>query len=79
MTKINNRKGSTSRSCVSSTLQSSNEDEPTTEQVQYQDKVTEVDERTPDLHSKQGNTDITDLVVVDEVTQCEVCKEHHGK
>ena len=45
----------------------------------YQVKGTEVDERAADLYSKQGLTDITELVVIDETTQCEKCKEHDAK
>ena len=36
------------------------------ELLQHQEQGTEVDARTAELHSKQGNTDITELVVIDE-------------
>ena len=39
----------------------------------------EVDDRTAELYSKQGNCDITELVVTDEVTQCEICEEHMAR
>ena len=42
-------------------------------------KGTEEDERTTELYSKQGNTDITELVGIDEMTQSEICKEHNAK
>ena len=42
-------------------------------------KSTEVDERTAELCSKQGNTDITELVVIDEMPQFKICKEHSTK
>ena len=38
-----------------------------------------MNERTAELYSKQGNTDITELVDIDETTQCENCKEHDAK
>ena len=47
----------------------------TKELLQYQEKDTDVDERTAELYSKQGNTDVIELEVIDEMTQCEVCKE----
>ena len=40
---------------------------------QYQEEGTEVDERTAELYSKQGNADI------DETTQCKNCKENNPK
>ena len=49
------------RSCISFMLQGPNEDELTNKILQYQEKGTEVDERTAELYSKQGNTDITEL------------------
>ena len=42
-------------------------------------KGTEVEARTAELHSKQGNTDITELIVTDGTTQCEKCKETQCK
>ena len=38
-----------------------------------------MDARTAELYSKQGNIDIIELVVIDETTQCEKCKEHIAK
>ena len=58
------------RSCV--ILLSPNKDEPTEELLLYQEKSTEVDERTTEVHSEQGNTGSTELVVMDEMTQCEI-------
>ena len=45
---------------------------------QRQEKGTEVDVRA-ELYSKQGNTDFTELTVLDVMTQCEACKEHNLK
>ena len=28
------------------------------------------------LHSEEGNTDITEVIVIDEIARCKVCKEH---
>ena len=39
----------------------------------------EVNTRTAELSSEQGNTDFTVLVVIDETTQCGKCKEHNAK
>ena len=41
------------------------------ELLQYQVKGTEVNTRTPELYSEQGNTD--------EMIQCKVCKRHNAK
>ena len=38
-----------------------------------------MDARKAELYSKPGNTDITELVVIDVTTQCEKCKEHNAK
>ena len=66
------------RICVNIALHSPN-DEPTTGGIQHQAKGTEVGRRTADLYRKQGNTDITELVVINEMSQCEACKEHNAK
>ena len=55
------------------------ENELENKQVQYQEKCTEVDGRTAELYSKQGNIDITEFVVIDEITQCKVCEEYNAK
>ena len=50
------------------------------ELLQHQAKGTELDERTAELHCKQGNSGITDLaVIIDEMKQCKICKEHNTK
>ena len=46
-----------------------------TELLQCQSKDTEVTERTTELLSKQGNTDIAELAVISETTQSETCKD----
>ena len=46
---------------------------------QYQQMGTEVDARTVELYSKQGNTDIKEHLIIDEMTQCEICDEHHAR
>ena len=30
------------------------------------------------LHSEEGNTDITEVVVIDEMTRCKFCNEHNA-
>ena len=45
--------------CANSISPAFHEDEPEKELLQYQIQGTEVDERTAELHSKQGNTDVT--------------------
>ena len=57
-------------------MQSPNKDELTKELLQYQQEGTEVDERTAELYSTFGNTDI---MIIDEMTQFEACKEHNAK
>ena len=47
--------------------------------LEYQEKGTEVNTRTAKLYSKQGSTDLTVLMVVDEMTQCKVCREHNAE
>ena len=42
-------------------------------------KGMEVNARTAELYSEQCNTDITELAVIDETTQCEKCKEHNAE
>ena len=42
-------------------------------------KGTEVDKRTSKLYSKQGNIDITEPMTFDEMTQCDMCKEHNAR
>ena len=46
---------------------------------QFQRKDTGVNERTAELYSKRGQTNLSGLVVIDETTQCEKCKEHMQK
>ena len=69
----------TTRKCVNFISQSPTKDEITNELLQFQEKGTEVDERTAELYSLQGNIDITEVVVVDEMTQCKTCLEHNAK
>ena len=40
--------------------------------------IERVDERTAKLYREQGYIDITALVVLDEMTQCEACKKHNA-
>ena len=42
-------------------------------------KDTDVNERTAELYSKQGNKDVTELAVFDETTQCETRRRHNAK
>ena len=60
-------------------LQTPYRNELENKQVQYQEEGTEVDARTAELYSKQGNIDITEFVVIDETKQCEKCREHNAK
>ena len=39
----------------------------------------EVDKRSAKLHTKQVNTDITELMISDETTQCEKNKDDNAK
>ena len=39
----------------------------------------EMDERTAELYSEQGDADITELVDMDEMTTCDSYKEHNAK
>ena len=66
-------------SCVIFIVQSPNKDELTKELLQYQEEGTGVDERTAELYSEQGNDDITELVICEETTQCEICQKHNRK
>ena len=81
LTQVNNRtrldpKGSG----LNFVLHCPNKDEPTKELLQYQEKGTEVDERTAEAHSKQENTDITELVLIDDMTvRCLPRKQCQGK
>ena len=43
------------------------------------ERGTEVNTRTAELCSKQGNTDISELPVIDATTQCEKCKEPNAE
>ena len=65
--------------CVNFVLHCPNQDEPTKGPLQYQEKGTEVVAHTAELQSKEGNTDISEPVVIDETAQCEKCKEHNAK
>ena len=60
-------------------MQSPNNGGLTREMLRSQEKGTEVDKRTAALYSEQGNLDITELVVIDETTQCEKCQKHDAK
>ena len=57
------------RNCVSSILQAPHTQEMDKIICQYQDKGTEVNARTAELYSKQGNIDITELVVIDTIAK----------
>ena len=52
------------KGCVNFILQSPNKDELTQKLRKYQDKSTEVDERTAELYSEQGNAHITELIAI---------------
>ena len=67
------------RNCVRSSLPALGRKEVEEEPLQCQRKDKEVNERTAELHSKDGNTDTTELVVIDETTQCETCKTPNAK
>ena len=41
----------------------------------YQEKGTEVGSDTAALYSEEGNAVITELVAIDETTQCEKCQQ----
>ena len=43
---------------------------------QCQEKDTEVNVRTAESYSEQGNTGLTELTVIDEMTQCKACKRY---
>ena len=49
------------------------------ELLQYQEKGTEANARTAVLYSKLGNTDFSELVVIDEMIQCTVCNDTISK
>ena len=68
-TKINNRKGSISSRVVLTSYSN----------LKNGEEGTEVDECTAELYCRQGHTDTTGLVVIDETTQCEKCKEHDAE
>ena len=65
LTQIKNKRGSISSGTVHSILQIPHRNK-LTKQLQYQGKGTEVDARTVELYSKQGNSDIPELIVIDE-------------
>ena len=44
--------------------------------LQYQEKGSEVNARTAEWHSAQGNADLSDLMVIDDLVQCKACKIH---
>ena len=47
--------------------------------LQCQRKDTEVNERIVEMYSELVNTDITELVVIDESSQCETCKRQNAR
>ena len=68
------------RSCVNSILNPLlHRNEIEEELLQYQGKRTEVNARTAEMLSEQGNSDLTELVVIGVTTQCEACEEHIAK
>ena len=58
------------RNCVNSILQAPHRQKHEEELLECQEKDTQVNKRTAELYSEQRDTDITELVVIDE-TQCE--------
>ena len=60
------------RKCVTSIPQALRRKELEEELLQCQDKDAEVNERTAELYSKQGNSDITELLIFDDILQCKV-------
>ena len=76
LTKINVRKAQNIRICSDSILHLLPREELEEELLQDHEKGIEVNARTAELYSKQGNTDITEI---DETTQCGNCKEHIEK
>ena len=54
-------------------------DELTKELLQYQEKGTEVNARTVEVYCKHGNTDISELMVIDEIARSALCQEHNAK
>ena len=67
------------RHCVDSILHALHRKELEAEQYQCQRKFLEVNESTAGLYSKQGNTDFSEHMVVDEMIQFEVCKKTQCK
>ena len=57
-------------------LQTPHRKEHEEELIQYQVKGTEVKARTGELYSEQGNTDLSELTVIDAMIQCIACKKH---
>ena len=47
--------------------------------LEYQERGTEENERTAELYSEQGKTDLIELMMIDETMQCAVCQEHNPK
>ena len=64
---------------VLTTTRPPNKDELTKELLQNQTQGTDIYERTAGLYSEQGNTDISELMVIDEMTQCDISEEHYAK
>ena len=74
LAKINNRKGSVSSGVVLISFCNQKKECANNEaSFSIKKKGVEVDERTAELHSKKGNTDISELVVIDEMTQWSPC------
>ena len=40
---------------------------------------TEVKDRTAELYSELGNSEITELLIIDQTMQCEMCRDRNGK
>ena len=65
--------------CANFIVQSPNKNELGKELLQYQQKGADTDKRTEELYNEQGNFDITGLMVIDEMTQRDVCPDHSAK
>ena len=62
-------------SSVSLIMQSPNKDELKEKLLQYQRRGTAMDKRTAELYCEQGNNDITELLIIDEMMQCQISKK----
>ena len=79
LTKINNKRGSTSSESVQGSFFAPHTKEPEKKLLQYHEKCTEVHARTAELYSEQRNSDLMELMVTDEMTECKVCKKTHAE